>query len=123
MFHRSCISTGLFFFFLMIRRPPRSTRTDTLFPYTTLFRSIRTCIRILMAGVPAGVDLEALRAAVAGVEGVVGAHHLHVWQLDEEAAYFEAHVVIEREDAYRLKEIKRGKIGKARSGERGWQGV
>src|SRR3546814_13370306 len=29
-----------FFFFLMIRRPPRSTRTDTLFPYTTLFRSL-----------------------------------------------------------------------------------
>src|SRR3546814_10645221 len=28
-----------FFLFLMIRRPPRSTRTDTLFPYTTLFRS------------------------------------------------------------------------------------
>src|SRR3546814_11881614 len=31
----------LCFFFLMIRRPPRSTRTDTLFPYTTLFRSSR----------------------------------------------------------------------------------
>src|SRR3546814_8713055 len=30
-----------FLFFLMIRRPPRSTRTDTLFPYTTLFRSAR----------------------------------------------------------------------------------
>src|SRR3546814_20490969 len=28
------------FFFLMIRRPPRSTRTDTLFPYTPLFRSL-----------------------------------------------------------------------------------
>src|SRR3546814_4826144 len=28
-----------YFFFLIIRRPPRSTRTDTLFPYTTLFRS------------------------------------------------------------------------------------
>src|SRR3546814_11771457 len=28
--------------FLMIRRPPRSTRTDTLFPYTTLFRSLAT---------------------------------------------------------------------------------
>src|SRR3546814_16209447 len=27
------------FFFVMVRRPPRSTRTDTLFPYTTLFRS------------------------------------------------------------------------------------
>src|SRR3546814_19962996 len=31
----------LSFFCLMIRRPPRSTRTDTLFPYTTLFRSLR----------------------------------------------------------------------------------
>src|SRR3546814_17630207 len=31
-----------FFFFLMIRLPPRSTRTDTLFPYTTLFRSALT---------------------------------------------------------------------------------
>src|SRR3546814_12900023 len=31
----------MLFFFLMIRRPPRSTRTDTLFPYTTLFRSAR----------------------------------------------------------------------------------
>src|SRR3546814_5306255 len=29
----------MFFFFLIIRRPPRSTRTDTLLPYTTLFRS------------------------------------------------------------------------------------
>src|SRR3546814_7424438 len=29
----------------MIRRPPRSTRTDTLFPYTTLFLSVRTLVR------------------------------------------------------------------------------
>src|SRR3546814_16335001 len=34
----------MFFFFLMIRRPPRSTRTDTLFPYTTLFRSYSAII-------------------------------------------------------------------------------
>src|SRR3546814_4658103 len=32
------------FFVLMIRRPPRSTRTDTLFPYTTLFRSERAVV-------------------------------------------------------------------------------
>src|SRR3546814_5532724 len=41
----SCSSCLVFFtliFFLMIRRPPRSTRTDTLFPYTTLFRSSDT---------------------------------------------------------------------------------
>src|SRR3546814_6312367 len=35
----------------MIRRPPRSTRTDTLFPYTTLFRSI-----VVLAVVPAADD-------------------------------------------------------------------
>src|SRR3546814_10502324 len=35
----SFVVHSLLFFFLMIRRPPRSTRTDTLFPYTTLFRS------------------------------------------------------------------------------------
>src|SRR3546814_18866067 len=41
MFTYACASVSCFvlFVFLMIRRPPRSTRTDTLFPYTTLFRS------------------------------------------------------------------------------------
>src|SRR3546814_11619069 len=38
-------------FFLMIRRPPRSTRTDTLFPYTTLFRNM-----ITVQPLPAFVD-------------------------------------------------------------------
>src|SRR3546814_20752127 len=38
-------------FFLMIRRPPRSTRTDTLFPYTTLFRSRGAVLRLLPAGI------------------------------------------------------------------------
>src|SRR3546814_2503275 len=38
------------FFFLMIRRPPRSTRTDTLFPYTTLFRSSFVKLASLKAG-------------------------------------------------------------------------
>src|SRR3546814_17615013 len=44
MFMELCSNTvigSFFIFFLMIRRPPRSTRTDTLFPYTTLFRSRR----------------------------------------------------------------------------------
>src|SRR3546814_9025146 len=36
-----CLLCVFVFFFLMILRPPRSTRTDTLFPYTTLFRSRR----------------------------------------------------------------------------------
>src|SRR3546814_9796632 len=34
----------------MIRRPPRSTRTDTLFPYTTLFRSSASAVRVMLLG-------------------------------------------------------------------------
>src|SRR3546814_2890719 len=50
----------------MIRRPPRSTRTDTLFPYTTLFRSVRRRRRdrgLFVDGVPAvpGATREGLR--------------------------------------------------------------
>src|SRR3546814_12184895 len=48
----------MFFFFLMIRRPPRSTRTDTLFPYTTLFRS------------DFSVEDGKVRYALAGLKGV-----------------------------------------------------
>src|SRR3546814_5426159 len=40
------------FFFLMIRRPPRSTRTDTLFPYTTLFRSSDAALLAVRNGLP-----------------------------------------------------------------------
>src|SRR3546814_4538207 len=46
----------MLFFFLMIRRPPRSTRTDTLFPYTTLFRSLRS----IGGGKAGDVDLRRL---------------------------------------------------------------
>src|SRR3546814_14511351 len=45
--------------FLMIRRPPRSTRTDTLFPYTTLFRSPAVNYRV-----PPGGGLESLQPDV-----------------------------------------------------------
>src|SRR3546814_1447672 len=43
------------FFLLMIRRPPRSTRTDTLFPYTTLFRSSSAPLSILWSSSALGV--------------------------------------------------------------------
>src|SRR3546814_12041951 len=51
----------------MIRRPPRSTRTDTLFPYTTLFRSGELALenfQLQQAQLPAGDDQEV--AATAG---------------------------------------------------------
>src|SRR3546814_8709282 len=42
----------------MIRRPPRSTRTDTLFPYTTLFRSIIPAFKLTHAGARAEFRFE-----------------------------------------------------------------
>src|SRR3546814_12980155 len=48
------------FFFLMIRQPPRSTRTDPLCPYTTLFRSIRHVGRIRAILEAPNSDLPAL---------------------------------------------------------------
>src|SRR3546814_20387874 len=59
-------------FFLMIRRPPRSTRTDTLFPYTTLFRSEDKAVRAVpvLDDVEPGMDVAAqiLRADIAAQE-------------------------------------------------------
>src|SRR3546814_19553367 len=57
-------------FFLMIRRPPRSTRTDTLFPYTTLFRSDVS-------------DQDAVNAAVEAVEADLGP----IWALVNNAGW------------------------------------
>src|SRR3546814_14987245 len=47
----------MFFFFLMIRLPPRSTRTDTLFPYTTLFRSGQVLLHGFLGDAHAHCDL------------------------------------------------------------------
>src|SRR3546814_2366915 len=48
----------------MIRRPPRSTRTDTLFPYTTLFRSLDSCLRAAdVIGRPGGDFFGAILSA------------------------------------------------------------
>src|SRR3546814_11579234 len=68
-----CLFFLFVFFFLMIRRPPRSTRTDTLFPYTTLFRS-PVVVDALVAGEDrrfyehGGVDVPGvIRAAIGNV--------------------------------------------------------
>src|SRR3546814_10216846 len=54
----------------MIRRPPRSTRTDTLFPYPTLFRSLVA----LAAGLGDGIAVAGGLGLAISVDGLVGAH-------------------------------------------------
>src|SRR3546814_11983088 len=73
-------------FFLMIRRPPRSTRTDTLFPYTTLFRSevglqgVDQLVGALVEHPPQACDLRLAPRRWTGATGVEGGpqllHHL-----------------------------------------------
>src|SRR3546814_19692772 len=70
-------------FFLMIRRPPRSTRTDTLFPYTTLFRSDERDRLLDRISAQAGVDISlddrgaaTLRVAATG-DMLVGNGEVH----------------------------------------------
>src|SRR3546814_3890683 len=71
----------MLFFFLMIRRPPRSTRTDTLFPYTTLFRSgvnladvvaDFTARRALLQPLPHARDGRFIMAAIARIIDELG---------------------------------------------------
>src|SRR3546814_10641960 len=57
----------------MIRRPPRSTRTDTLFPYTTLFRSKGGAGTLLLTGDNSGyVAATQVAGGTLGVEGLLG---------------------------------------------------
>src|SRR3546814_5845257 len=58
----------------MIRRPPRSTRTDTLFPYTTLFRSWQPAFAASIAGWCAGEVIVQLYALT------MARHHLGAFQ-------------------------------------------
>src|SRR3546814_9585196 len=55
----------LFVFFVMIRRPPRSKRTDTLFPYTTLFRSPKERLESALRMRPDRILLQELRDGTA----------------------------------------------------------
>src|SRR3546814_13729394 len=57
-------------YFFMIRRPPRSTRTDTLFPYTTLFRSIITTVNDIAERSSLLALNAAIEAAAAGEHGL-----------------------------------------------------
>lgn len=71
-------------------------------------REIGPVMRMLMLAAPAGVDHAALAGAMAGVEGVAGAHHLHLWQIDERRTALSAHLVM-REGADPVLAVRRVK--------------
>src|SRR3546814_3550435 len=67
-------------FFLMLRRPPRSTHTDTLLPYTTLFRSVRATMRlrpdrVVVGEVRGGEALDLIKVWGTGHPGGIATIH------------------------------------------------
>src|SRR3546814_13046914 len=120
----------VWFVFLMIRRPPRSTRTDTLFPYTTLFRSAALHIEAEAAGlVSAGLAFGQAGEPVAdicegaGISGGVGAGRAAdggLVNVDDLVAMFQARHLVMRASA----DARAGKaIGSATGTARVWQYV
>src|SRR3546814_2213584 len=75
----------MFLFFFIIRRPPRSTRTDTLFPYTTLFRSVivffdemDSIFRTRGSGVSSDVETTVVPQLLSEIDGVEGLENVIV---------------------------------------------
>jgi cobalt-zinc-cadmium efflux system protein len=73
-------------------------------------------IRILMLGAPEGADIAAIRDRIEADEAVEGTHHIHLWQIDEHRASFEAHLVLrDGADAalaaHRIKRLLRTEFG------------
>jgi cobalt-zinc-cadmium efflux system protein len=58
------------------------------------FRLLSESVRILMDSVPVGLDLKRIEETILSVPGVEGAHHIHVWQVDENHRALEAHIVV-----------------------------
>src|SRR3546814_13878397 len=66
--------------FLMIRRPPRSTRTDTLFPYTTLFRSKAAGVYVARALSFEGVETRHLSVTLTKTERQIYNDAAQAWR-------------------------------------------
>ncbi len=55
---------------------------------------LRDTTHILLQGVPRGIDLDTVRAAMGSVDGVAGVHDLHVWSVAGDDASLTAHIVL-----------------------------
>jgi len=77
---------------------------------------VRESWHVLMEGVPDGVDVEAIRAALAGVPGLLDVHHIHLWSLTPEQPMATLHAQVaddaDRDDVlFAVKTILQEKFG------------
>jgi cobalt-zinc-cadmium efflux system protein len=59
------------------------------------FFVLKESVNILMQGTPLGADADAIASKLMDIGGVRGAHHIHVWRLDEKNTILEAHVLLD----------------------------
>ncbi len=75
-----------------------------------LIQAVRTLldvIELFLEKTPRGVDVHELAEHIAGLEGVVGVHHIHVWSMDGENAYATMHIVTDAEHAEVKRSVKK----------------
>ncbi|MEX0608118.1 MAG: cation diffusion facilitator family transporter [Balneolaceae bacterium] len=70
------------------------------------YHMLRETINILMESTPDNIDIDELTSTMKSVAEVCGAHHVHVWQLDEQNILLESHIVIEKQDLEKMESIK-----------------
>ncbi|TKA89162.1 cation transporter [Guyparkeria sp. SB14A] len=70
------------------------------------FSEIGGPIRTLMLGSPPNIDGQSVIETLRGVDGVHDVHHVHLWQMQENAAALDCHVVVKEADWSRLEAIK-----------------
>ncbi len=73
---------------------PIITICFTLFILWGVIKSMREVVNLLLQGVPSNTNLDALRADIKNIDGVLGIHDLHVWSLDGKSNVLTAHVVV-----------------------------
>src|SRR3546814_16627239 len=125
------------FFFLMIRRTPRSTRTDTLFPYTTLVRALGNGVRfggsgpVMMAG--EGIETMLSLRQVTPMPAIAGLSAAHLAAIRFPQTLRRLYVARDDDPAGAgaltalrarvLSDEIEGEIGRASGRARGWQNV
>jgi cobalt-zinc-cadmium efflux system protein len=69
-------------------------------------RLLPRAVGILMEGVPPGLDVHELTAAMREVDDVVDVHQIHAWELGEHNRAIEAHIVVDTDDIETLERVK-----------------
>lgn len=79
---------------------PAISLVITVIIFSSALPLVKSASYILMQGVPGHISLEAVRASISRVDGVVSLHELHVWQLSEKTVVASVHVMVSRGHEY-----------------------